>query len=59
MQGETGFAKEVRGFKSTEILPPAVSGAALEYLTLRKTTAYAWTRFTPWCLFRLTRKVKW
>lgn len=40
MQGETCFAKKVHRFKSTEILPPAVSDAALEYLMLQKPHLY-------------------
>lgn len=40
MQGETCLAKKVPAFKSTEILPPAVSDAALESLVLQKTSLY-------------------
>lgn len=54
MQGETCFAKKVHGFKRAEILPPAVSDAALEYL--QKTTVYTWTLLMPCFLFSIHKK---
>lgn len=41
----------VHGFKTTEILPPAVSDRALEYPVLRKTSLYINFFLMPCFLF--------